>query len=104
MAREVKRLTSKSNIAKEYINKNIFKKSKDEILKQIIKDTGLSYKTIESIYIKVYENKIDEVVNEIEIEERIQQVEKPIEYYKGRDRKFFIFDDSNLYRNLKGRY
>ncbi|MDY2630069.1 MAG: hypothetical protein SPH93_16245 [Clostridium sp.] len=96
MVREAKRLTSKSNIAREYIVENIYKQSKCELINQVMSDTGLKYKTIETIYLEI------QTSNMIQLKEKNKAIRKAkeIETYKGRHRKFFKFDDRNLYKGL----
>ena len=96
MVREAKRLTSKSNIAREYIVENIYKQSKCELINQVMSDTGLKYKTIETIYLEI------QTSNMIQLKEKNKAIRKvkEIETYKGRHRKFFKFDDRNLYKGL----
>lgn len=86
---------SKSIIAMEYIRENIDKKKRYEIIEHLQEVTKLKVSTLETIYKDIKdETNINKSYNA-----RMKK-ESEIIKYKGRDRKFFNFDDTDLYKGL----
>lgn len=79
---------------KEYIKEgyNIF--SKQQLIDCITMHTRLKENTILKLYKEVEEEKY--------IEEKNKEREDKSMRYKGRERNFFKFDTSNLWRNING--
>lgn len=83
-----------TNIARQYIRDNYKAIKRNEIIDHLIEQGGLREESIKIIY--------NEVAAEVGEEEREKQRQKELNEikYKGRKRKFFKFDDRNLYKDL----
>lgn len=77
--------------AKVFIENNIDKMTEEEIINYLVKNTRLNELSAEAIYLYVLNEEVSKK-NEKETTEEI--------LYKGRKRKFFIIDDSKLYRRI----
>ena len=86
---------TKSNFSRIYIRDNYFKLNKREIINNLIKETGLKRETIESIYSEMELDVKVTISNEVRNSIRLQ---KDVLTYKGRVRRFFQFDDRNIYK------
>ena len=75
--------------AREYIRNNFYKDTREEIIDYIVENTALQEYSAGRIY--------DEVVQEKKAKPKAEKVESNL--YKGRERRFFYFDVSNLWRN-----
>lgn len=88
---------TKTNIAREYIRNNYFKKDKVSIIRHLSKKTGLKKETIEILYNEIHQQNNSTIKDKAKNTMREQ---REITKYKGRLRQFFILDDSNLYKGL----
>lgn len=79
-----------TNKVRGYIAENYRKLDRNTIIKNLTDTTILKLETIEDIYLEVH--LMHGRDREVKKEEKIK--------YKGREREFFKFDDSCLYRGL----
>lgn len=88
------------DIAREYMNEFIGKITDVEIMNNLRRKTNLSYRTLESMFNEVLKEKHEESKVKIIEKTEIQRIKTGDEYYKGKRRLKFRFDDSNLYRKV----
>lgn len=84
-----KKISCDSYKATEYIEKNIYELEREEIIENLMKITKLAKSTLQSLYYVVYSS-----YKESEEEKIFKEV------YKERQRDFFKFDTSKLWRNI----
>ncbi|MGG7057583.1 hypothetical protein ACQPUZ_04725 [Clostridium tertium] len=84
-----RRISCDSYTATAYIEKNINRLERDEIIKNLMKITKLAKGTLQSLYYVVYSS-----YKESEEKTIVKEV------YKERERNFFKFDTSKLWRNI----
>ncbi len=75
--------------ATEYIEKHIHELEREEIIENLMKITKLAKSTLQSLYYVVYSS-----YKGVEEETIIKET------YKGRERTFFKFDTSKLWREV----
>lgn len=88
-----KRINCDTYVAHDYVRDNLRKKSKKKIIEELMEITNLSESTLTRLYYEVrsiYEGVEEEEEREIKVT------------YRGRERDFFKFDTSNLWREIKG--
>lgn len=97
MGRVGKYTNTKTNIARIYIKENFFNKSKKEILRHLVEETGLKNRSLEMYYSEI-KAELDLIID-TEVKNTMRR-EKEFTHYQGRARQFFRFDDRRLYNDL----
>lgn len=88
-------INSPTRFAREYVRLNLFNKRRNQIIEDLLHMTTLKQSSIETIYTEEQNTVNMEIVNKRR-EERKYKIPK----YKGKERDFFKFDDSCLYKGL----
>ena len=79
---------------KRYIKEHYYDIDKHKTIAHICKHTRLKAETVKGLYAEI------EIEKLLELRDKKQE-EREIEIrYKGRERDFFYFDDSKLWRNI----
>lgn len=90
-----------SDVANEYIEEYLGKKTEYEIIKHLRGITNLSVNTIKGLYIQVLNERYENSKNQRKEKLRKESMEKKNKtMYKGRERSFLYFNDSELYKKV----